>query len=188
LEINIEDYIYLVKQIARSMKRTLPPQVDVEDLESAGYLGLIDAAGKYDSSRKTKFATYATPRIRGAIGDELRRVDWVPRLVRQRKEVPIFMAHFSDISRLSSNDDDDNNSGFVVEDNGVDQIKRIDMKLRMKEAILQLKPKYQEAVYLYYFDGWTLKEAARYMGTTESRVCQILKRARPILKRILKNR
>ena len=184
LSIKPEDYLHVVKMIARQMKRALPAQVDVEDLESAGYFGLIDAAKRYDPGRKTKFETFASIRIRGAILDELRRLDWVPRLVRQRKEEPIGMTGFSDIaSGLPTEDEDD--AEFIIEDPTEDLRINLEVRLKLEDAISVLKPKYQEAVRLYYFDGWTLRETAGYMNTTESRVCQILKRAIPILRKEL---
>jgi RNA polymerase sigma factor for flagellar operon FliA len=62
----------------------LPSEVDVDDLVSAGIFGLIDAIEAFDLERGVKFETYCSPRIRGAILDELRTMDWVPRLVRSR--------------------------------------------------------------------------------------------------------
>lgn len=62
----------------------LPSSVDVGDLESFGFFGLLDALEKYDAARNTKFETYATTRIRGAIIDGLRSLDWVPRGTRSK--------------------------------------------------------------------------------------------------------
>jgi RNA polymerase sigma factor for flagellar operon FliA len=62
----------------------LPPHIEVDDLISVGVLGLMDAISKYDSSRGAKFKTYAEFRVRGAILDELRSLDWVPRSIRQK--------------------------------------------------------------------------------------------------------
>jgi RNA polymerase sigma factor for flagellar operon FliA len=62
----------------------LPPHIEVDDLISVGVLGLMDAITKYDSSRGAKFKTYAEFRVRGAILDELRSLDWVPRSIRQK--------------------------------------------------------------------------------------------------------
>lgn len=184
MSVNPEDYIHVVKVIARHIKRTLPAQVDIEDLESAGYFGLLDAAKRYDPRRKTKFETFASARIRGAMLDELRKLDWVPRLVRQRGEEPTRMANFSDItSGLPVENEDDEK--FIVEDPTEDLRDNVEVRLRLESAVKMLKPRYQKAVRLYYFDGWTLKEAAEYMGTTESRVCQILKRAIPKLRKEL---
>ena len=62
----------------------LPSEVDVDDLMSAGLFGLMDAIDNFDPARGVKFETYCAQRIRGAIFDELRAMDWVPRLVRSR--------------------------------------------------------------------------------------------------------
>ena len=79
--INIEDYAPLVKRIAYHMMMRMPACVQVEDLIQAGTIGLIEASQKYDASRGASFETYAGIRIRGAIVDEMRRGDWVPRSV-----------------------------------------------------------------------------------------------------------
>jgi RNA polymerase sigma factor for flagellar operon FliA len=84
----ITAYAPLVKYIAGRISMTTPPNVEFEDLVSYGILGLIDAIEKYDPKMGSKFKTYATLRIKGAIYDELRLLDWVPRSVRQKaKEI-----------------------------------------------------------------------------------------------------
>lgn len=80
----MENYLPLVKYNAERVHAKLPDEVDVEDLMSAGIFGLMDAIDAYDMERGVKFETYCAPRIRGAILDELRSMDWVPRLVRSR--------------------------------------------------------------------------------------------------------
>lgn len=80
----LEHYLPLVKYNAERIHTKLPDEVDVEDLMSAGIFGLMDAIDAFDEHRGVKFETYCAPRIRGAILDELRSMDWVPRLVRSR--------------------------------------------------------------------------------------------------------
>ncbi len=80
-QINIEDFAPLVKRIAYHMMLRMPASVQVDDLIQAGMIGLIEASQKYDASRGASFETYAGIRIRGAIVDEMRRGDWVPRSV-----------------------------------------------------------------------------------------------------------
>ena len=80
----IEQYLPLVRYHAERVWSRLPDEVDVDDLASAGVFGLMDAIDTYDPSRSVKFETYCVPRIRGAMLDELRSTDWVPRLVRSR--------------------------------------------------------------------------------------------------------
>jgi RNA polymerase sigma factor for flagellar operon FliA len=80
----MENYLPLVKCNAERIRAKLPDEVDVEDLMSAGIFGLMDTIDSFDLNRGIKFETYCAPRIRGAILDELRSMDWVPRLVRSR--------------------------------------------------------------------------------------------------------
>ena len=80
----IEKYLPLVRYIAERVYSKLPQNIRVDDLESAGVLGLMDAVRGYDPERGVKFETYCTTRIRGAILDELRSLDWVPRIVRSK--------------------------------------------------------------------------------------------------------
>ena len=80
----METYLPIVKYNAERISTKLPDEVDVDDLISAGVFGLMDAIDAFDLDRGVKFETYCAPRIRGAILDELRSMDWVPRLVRSR--------------------------------------------------------------------------------------------------------
>ena len=80
----IKEYAPMIKYVANRIALRLPPHIEVDDLISVGVLGLIDAISKYDSTRGAKFKTYAEFRVRGAILDELRSMDWVPRSVRQK--------------------------------------------------------------------------------------------------------
>jgi RNA polymerase sigma factor for flagellar operon FliA len=80
----IENYRYKVRLIAVKLARELPPSTDVDDLISTGFIGLMDAAEKFDPTRGVKFDTYAEFRIRGSILDELRKLDWVSRNARDQ--------------------------------------------------------------------------------------------------------
>lgn len=80
----MEHYLPLVKYNAERIWARLPEGVDLDDLISAGVFGLMDAIEAFDIDRGVKFETYCVPRIRGAMLDELRGMDWVPRLVRSR--------------------------------------------------------------------------------------------------------
>src|ERR1051326_6689571 len=77
----VNQHIPLVRNVVGRLAMTLPPHVDGEDLFSAGLNGLLSAVRKYDPTAGTSFETYARLRIRGAVFDELRRMDWVPRSV-----------------------------------------------------------------------------------------------------------
>ena len=80
----VEQYLPLVKYNGERIWARLPEGVELDDLVSAGVFGLMDAIDAFDLSRGVKFETYCVPRIRGAMLDELRTMDWVPRLVRSK--------------------------------------------------------------------------------------------------------
>ncbi len=80
----LEHYLPLVKYNAERIWARLPDGVELDDLISAGTFGLLDAIEAFDLDRGVKFETYCVPRIRGAMLDELRTMDWVPRLVRSK--------------------------------------------------------------------------------------------------------
>lgn len=80
----IRQYMPLVKWVAGRVSTGMPDSVEFDDLVGFGQFGLLDAIEKYDPDKNVKFKTYATTRIRGAIFDELRELDWVPRSVRQK--------------------------------------------------------------------------------------------------------
>src|SRR5262249_30328962 len=80
----VEMFLPLVKYNAERIWARLPDGVDLDDLISAGVFGLMDAIEGFDPDRGVKFETYCVPRIRGAMLDELRTMDWVPRLVRSK--------------------------------------------------------------------------------------------------------
>jgi RNA polymerase sigma factor for flagellar operon FliA len=78
------EHLPIVRFIARRIHDRLPPHVPIEDLYSAGVLGLLDAFGRFDPSKKVLFRTYAQYRIRGSILDSLRTLDWGPRELRRK--------------------------------------------------------------------------------------------------------
>jgi len=80
----IVQYTPLIKFIAHRLAMRLPSHILVEDLNSAGVIGLMDAITKFDPNKNVEFKTYAGFRIRGAMLDELRTLDWIPRSVRQK--------------------------------------------------------------------------------------------------------
>lgn len=80
----IRQYMPLVKYVAGKISVGMPGNVEFDDLVGCGQFGLLDAINKFDPDKNVKFKTYAVTRIRGAIFDELRQLDWVPRSVRQK--------------------------------------------------------------------------------------------------------
>jgi RNA polymerase sigma factor for flagellar operon FliA len=80
----LRQYLPLVRRVVQRLATRKPPHIDLDDLVSWGIVGLLDAIAKYDPRKEALFSTYAQFRIRGAILDHLRSLDWVPRSVRQK--------------------------------------------------------------------------------------------------------
>lgn len=93
----IMDFTPLIKYIAARLTSRLPPHVAIEDLISSGVIGLIDAIDKFDTSKNVQFKTYAEFRVKGAMLDGLRSLDWMPRSI--RKKVTALEKTYSDLGR-----------------------------------------------------------------------------------------
>lgn len=103
----IIEYSPLVKLVAGRLSMYLGYNVEFEDLVSYGIFGLIDAIDKYDSAKNVKFETYASLRIRGAILDQIRKMDWIPRSVRQKqKMISTAYSNFETENGRAANDEE----------------------------------------------------------------------------------
>ncbi len=111
-------YAPLVKYVAGKISVGMPTNVEFDDLVGYGVFGLLDAIEKYDLEKKVKFNTYAVNRIRGAIFDELRSIDWVPRSVRQKsREIEDTIASLEGrLGRSASNEEIAAEMGLNLED------------------------------------------------------------------------
>ncbi len=103
----IREYAPLIKYIAQKIAARLPANIELDDLISSGVIGLMDAIEKYDPTRDNKFKTYAEFRIRGAILDELRSQDWVPRSVREKAKLleRVYVKLESEIGRPATDEE-----------------------------------------------------------------------------------
>lgn len=103
----VKQYAPLVKYVAGKVSMGMPQSVDFDDLVGFGVFGLFDAIEKFDPDKHVKFKTYAVTRIRGAIFDELRSIDWVPRSVRQKtREIDETVQHLEARLGRSATDDE----------------------------------------------------------------------------------
>src|SRR5438105_7768844 len=82
----INETLPLIKHVAHRVATRLPANIEMRDLINAGVLGLLDAIDKFEPERGVKFRTYAEVRVRGAILDSLRNLDWAPRSLRKRSK------------------------------------------------------------------------------------------------------
>lgn len=103
----ILEYAQLVKLVAGRLSMYLGYNVEYDDLVSYGIFGLIDAIDKFDATKDVKFETYASLRIRGSILDQIRKMDWIPRTVRQRqKQITAAIAEIEKTTGKSASDEE----------------------------------------------------------------------------------
>jgi RNA polymerase sigma factor (sigma-70 family) len=147
----------LVRSVARAFIVRLPPCFDLEDLIQEGYLGLIDAADKYDPALNVPFPAYAFYRVRGAICSSVRRSQWANATM---------ASIFSDGGELAFEP-----SGAPDHDADLSREQRA---RELRAALVEhLTPRERFVVELYFFEGETLLEAGKRIGVNNSRASQI---------------
>lgn len=203
----VVNYSGLVKFVAGRLGAGLPKSVDTADLVSAGVFGLMDAIDKFDPNHGVKFETYAVPRIRGAILDSLRALDWVPRSVRSRsRSVQNAISELEHTLGRAPNEEEiaahleiaveelqkwlsDIASGTVgpldhLVGDAAPRTEAADaaiedrsMRDHMRAEIKKLPDRERTVLVLYYDENLTLSEIGEVLGVTESRVSQIHSKA-----------
>ena len=123
----ILEYAPLVKLVAGRISLYLGYNVEYEDLVSYGIFGLIDAIDKFDHTKAVKFETYASLRIRGAILDQIRKMDWIPRTIRQRqKQIEAVMREVESVHGRAATDAE------IAEGLGISQEEYVEWQSKMK--------------------------------------------------------
>lgn len=186
----IERYAPLATSVARRMRVPTGALVGPDDLASAGFLGLIDAVDRFQLDREVAFEAYASLRIRGAILDELRRVDDRGRAERRRlreaataggePEISSYANTLSLDAIMATGDRD-----WAAEDEVAERHDREDLRMRVERALASLPPRQREVLARYYGEALTLRESALRMGISEARACQLHGRAIENLQRYL---
>jgi RNA polymerase sigma factor for flagellar operon FliA len=203
-------YAPLVKYVAGRLRTRMPDTVDQDDLVSDGVLGLMDAIERFEPARGLSFQTFAVPRIRGAIIDGMRSMDFVPRSVRDKlrlvqrahvtleerlgrvpedtevaREVGIPVQQLRDLSR-QANSNHANLDDFDLADDltsvAEHRVEQGDVNASLMRVVDQLVERDQVIIALYYFEGLTLAEIGQVLGVTESRVSQVHRRATGVLR------
>ncbi len=185
----IERYAALATTVAHRMRVPTSALMGRDDIESAAIIGLIAAVDRYDPDRGVPFEGYAGLRIRGAILDELRKLDDHTRLERQRArtaaadtepEIGAYAATLSLDLLLESGDRD-----WPADDDSAEPYEHQDLRTRVERALACLPPRQREVLARYYGDSLTLRESAVKMGISEARACQLHGRAIVNLRREL---
>jgi RNA polymerase sigma factor for flagellar operon FliA len=174
----IERYSDLAIGISRCMR--IPPTslADRDDVASAAMIGLIAAVDRFDHRRGVPFEAYASLRIRGAVVDELRRVDERGRADRRTESAALAVS-------LDALLESGAHQGPVVDDGFSERHEQEDLKTRIQNALGRLPARQREVIARYYGDELTLREAGAKMGVSEARACQLHGRAIQNLRREL---
>jgi RNA polymerase sigma factor FliA len=198
-------YAPLVKYVAGRLRTRMPDTVDQDDLVSDGVLGLMDAIERFEPQRGLSFQTFAVPRIRGAIIDGMRSMDFVPRSVRDKlrvvqraqvrleerlgrapearelaQETGFPLQQLRDLSRQSHSNHaslDDFDLADELSTAADHIVEQGDVNASLMRVIDELAERDQVIIALYYFEGLTLAEIGQVLGVTESRVSQVHRRA-----------
>ncbi len=199
--LSVDEHLPLVRRVAKKIARRLPSVVDLDDLVGAGTIGLMDAAQRFDAGRAETFPAYAEIRIRGAILDHLRAMDWLPRSVRARnrrldeadRKLKHTLGHAPDSSELAGylgvsarsvggvagvvsvedlrEDGFDSFDGETPTPNQALELR--ERKQRLTAAIARLPLRTRQLLSLYYVEELTLKQIGMIFQITESRACQL---------------
>jgi RNA polymerase sigma factor for flagellar operon FliA len=193
----------LVKRIAYHLAGRLPPSVSVDDLIQAGMLGLMEAAANYTASRGASFETYAGIRIRGAMIDALRALDWAPRSVHRKaraaaaavreverstgrsardveiaQQMGVSLEEYHSIvqdaaSCRQASLDDETGGNTEAQTDPFRETADDQMRASLAKAIDTLPERERLVMSLYYSEGLNLKEIGEVLKVTESRACQL---------------
>jgi RNA polymerase sigma factor for flagellar operon FliA len=203
----ILQHLSLVRHVIGKLLAELPPGMDVENLKSAGTLGLVEAASKFDPARGVEFKAFAYSRVRGAILDELRRncplpQDVLQRVAKVRKaydqlQPPVAIEDLVEITGLTYDEvvdclaairltrmvswEDSGRTQFIRVDQSHEQphslLERVEQKELLTEAIASLPERERRVVTLYYMEDLRLREIGQVLKLSESRVSRVLNSA-----------
>jgi len=209
-------YSPLVKYVAGRLRTRLPESVEYADLVSDGIIGLMEAIERFEPERGLTFQTFAVPRIRGAMVDALRGLDWVPRSVRDKvrqieeaqrtlevrlgripedpeiaAELGITVAAlrqlYAKVAFTSVATMEDLELADDLAAAATQEIEDDQAKAALLRVVRELPERDQVIIALYYFEGFTLAEIGKVLGVTESRVSQLHSRATMMLRTRLAN-
>lgn len=152
-------YVPLANKLAYQKKKFLPKFIDVEDLKSAAYLGLVEAAKRFDSKFGVMFSTYAYHRIVGSMNDFLRDQGWLKR---------------GDLTPVLSLDFSLNEEDVVLKDS-IPAKAENSTEENLEVITLGLDHQAKAIIRHYFVEEYSMKEIGEIIGVSESRVCQLLK-------------
>lgn len=212
----VEEHASLVQRVARRFARMAPGVMDIEDLFAAGIIGLLQAADSYDPAGGRPFAVYAEFRVKGAILDELRTRDPLPRRTRQR--VNLARRAVSQWRLLRGEDPTDEELAKALA-TGVDEVRELRQFLDqpvyidayddrvgvptdllpsdqlaereqvhlLREGLQRLPDRFRNVVGLYYDEGLNYRQIGQVMGKSEATICRMHKEGLRRLREIVRS-
>lgn len=206
----ITDHLKNVRHILGRMLVTLPDNIDRENLEAAGVLGLVEAAHHFDPNRNVEFGAFAYFRIRGAIIDELRRNCPLPQQmlekwarIRQAMDQIVGPATVEDMAERCGLEPEEveqclnamrltrpeawQDDFALADSSSMSIVEHQDRAARLTQAIEKLDERSRSIVIMYHRDELRLKEIGEVLDLSESRVCRLLEKAHLQLKLMLKD-
>jgi RNA polymerase sigma factor (sigma-70 family) len=156
----VEQYIPLANKLAFQKKKTLPKFIDIEELRSAAYLGLVEAASRFDPEIGVTFSTFAYPRIFGAIHDYLREQGWVKR---------------GDLTPVLSLDAPCAEDEECTLKDTIEAKPEGDTEECFEVITLNLDEQAKQVLRFYFIDEYSMKEVGEKFGVSESRISQLIK-------------
>jgi len=206
----LQRYGTIVDRVARRVAARSGHAVSPDDLWSAGALGLLDAARRFDPARDVRFETFAEHRVRGAMIDELRRMDHLPRRLRAQVErvAEVRQRLHQQLGRDPAPDEVASAAGLEPDDvDGLaalsqplvpvradlpdpahaadERLASAEMAQELAEAVAQLPDRLQSLLALHYQEGLTYREIAQVLGVSQPRVCQLHAEAVQQLRRLM---
>lgn len=161
----VRDHMGLAEKIARKKKRGLPRHIDLEDLISAAYLGLVESVNKFDPDSGVPFSGFAFRRVLGSIQDYLRKLG-----VGSRGDNSEGIRH---MGQFDVNKQGQSGESFLMSE----------YRMGFDEITDGVSPLGKELLHLYYIDGLKLKQIGERIGVTEARVSQLLSQFRDQIRR-----
>jgi RNA polymerase sigma factor FliA len=186
----IKKHMPLVHKLARRMAMRAPASIVPDDLLSAGTYGLVDSVIRNRGDDGASFACYVRMRIRGAIYDELRANDWLPRRARLKNQTepesgpprPVAVIRFDDLPAGP----EATPATKEIDSDPFEALTRKRVRKNLYDALSELPERDRLVVHLHYFKGMQIREIGRFLGVSEARISQIhhraLGRIRPFLK------
>ncbi|MBN2803502.1 MAG: sigma-70 family RNA polymerase sigma factor [Deltaproteobacteria bacterium] len=187
----IRKHMPLVKKMAKRIAAKAPPSIITEDLFSAGSLGLVDSVIRNNGSEGAQFACYVRMRIKGAIYDEMRASDWLPRRNRKNSETepqsgpprPVAVIRFDDLPPGKES----NPHNKEPRSNPFEMLNTKRSYEKLEQALNSVPTRDRLILHLHYFRGMQVREIGRLLGISDARISQIHHKALERIKPMIEN-